>query len=209
MQKTRRAILDYLKRHPGATLDELARVTGTAPITARGHVNVLVDQCLLAAKDIRGHRGRPFRRYYLTEEAEQHFPKQYDRLAASLLSSMAELQGPAAVSALMEHAAARMAEDHRERVTGRSLEERVAAVSEIIDEQGGATDWERTAEAYVMRERNCPYLSVSRQDEYVCELDRQVISRLAGADVTVTQRLRDGAASCVFVIARDGQPEAS
>ena len=66
------------------------------------------------------------------------------------------------------------------------------------------TDWEPTPDGYVVRERNCPYISVSRHDAHVCELDRQVIARLAGTDVSVSQRLRDGAESCVFVIPRAG-----
>jgi predicted ArsR family transcriptional regulator len=202
MQRTRRIILDHLKRHPGATLEELAAAAGTAAITARAHVNLLVEQGLLEYRDVRGGRGRPFRRYSLTDAAEAHFPKQYDQLAVSLLSGLGELEGQAGVAALIDHVAERMAAGHRPRVEGRPMEERVAAVSEIIDEQGGATEWEVTADGYVVRERNCPYLSVSRHDAHVCELDRKLIEKLAGADVDVAQRLRDGAESCVFVIAK-------
>lgn len=209
MQKSRRAILDHLKRWPGATLEELAAAAGTAPITARAHVNLLVEQGMLTATDVRGRRGRPYRRYFLTESAEQFFPKQYDQLAASLLSGLGELEGNAGVAALIEHVAGRMAAGHLPRVEGRPLEERVATVSEIIDEQGGATDWEAIGDGYVVRERNCPYLSVSRHDAHVCEMDRQLIAKLAGADVNVTQRLRDGAQSCVFVITRDSETPAS
>lgn len=202
MQRTRRIILDYLKRHPGATLDELGAAAGTATVTARAHVNVLVERGLLAQEDVRGRRGRPFRRYSLTAAAEEYFPKQYDQLAMSLLSGLGELEGQEGVTALIDHVAERMAAGHRSRVDGLPLEERVAAVSEIIDEQGGATEWELTEDGYVVRERNCPYISVSRHDAHVCELDRRLVEKLAGAGVDVAQRLRDGADSCVFVIGR-------
>ena len=207
MQKIRRALLDHLKRHPGASLDELAAAMGAAEITVRAHVNQLVEDKTVRAEDVRGRRGRPFKQYFLTESAEQFFPKHYDQLAASLLSGLGELEGTAGVSSLIRHVAGRMAAGHLPRVEGRSLEERVATVSEIIDEQGGATDWEVTADGYVVRERNCPYISVSRHDAHVCELDRQVIARLAGTEVSVSQRLRDGADSCVFVITREAPQE--
>ncbi len=203
MQRTRRTILDYLKKHPGATLEELAGAAGTAPVTARAHVNLLVEHGLLVFEDVRGGRGRPFRRYSLTEAAEAHFPKQYDQLAVSLLSGLGELEGQAGVTALIDHVAERMAAGYRSRVEGLPIQERVAVVSEIIDEQGGATEWEVTPDGYVVRERNCPYISVSRHDAHVCELDRKVIEKLAGAQVDVAQRLRDGAESCVFVIGRE------
>ena len=207
MQKTRRSLLDFLKRNPGASLDELAAGLEAAEITTRAHVNQLVEQGLVRTEEVRGRRGRPFRRYFLTEEADQFFPKHYDQLAVSLLSGLSELEGASGVTSLIQHVAGRMAAGHLPRVEGRSLEERVATVSEIIDEQGGATDWEVTDDGFVVRERNCPYISVSRHDAHVCELDRQVIARLAGTDVSVSQRLRDGADSCVFVIPRETPAE--
>ncbi|HXI18313.1 MAG TPA: hypothetical protein VNM48_18275, partial [Chloroflexota bacterium] len=64
-------------------------------------------------------------------------------------------------------------------------------------------EWEVTPEGYIVRERNCPYHTVSRQDDHVCELDRQMIANLTGTSVSVSQRLRDGADSCVFVITKE------
>jgi predicted ArsR family transcriptional regulator len=52
-----------------------------------------------------------------------------------------------------------------------------------------------------VREHHCPYPSVSRCSDHVCEIDRRLVEKLAGASVVVTQRLRDGADSCDFVIA--------
>ncbi len=61
MQRTRRAILDYLKRKPGATLQELATAGGIAPITARSHLAILLDAGLVQATDrcARGEGVRP------------------------------------------------------------------------------------------------------------------------------------------------------
>ncbi|HEX2034779.1 MAG TPA: helix-turn-helix domain-containing protein [Chloroflexota bacterium] len=202
MQRTRRAILDYLKRKPGATLEELAGAGGIAPITARAHVGVLIEHGLLRATDVRGRRGRPFRRYFLTDAADAYFPKHYDRLALGLLSGLSQLEGQEAVQALVDHVAAAMAAGYESRVAGKPLKERVATIAEMIEEQGGAADWEVTDSAYVIHERNCPYLSVSRCNDHVCEIDRQVVARLAGSPVEVPQRLRDGDESCDFVIAK-------
>jgi predicted ArsR family transcriptional regulator len=200
MQRTRRAILDYLKRKPGATLDELAAAGGIAPITARSHLAILTEAGLVRANVVRGGRGRPGRRYTLTEAADAYFPKQYDRLALSLLAGVSQLEGRAAVEALVDHVAEGMAAGYAPRVAGKSLPERVAAVAEIIEEQGGAAEWAQTPEGYVVREHNCPYLSVSRCSDHVCEIDRRVVEKLSGATVEVSQRLRDGADSCDFVI---------
>lgn len=201
MQRTRRTLLDHVQRHPGATVDELAAAAGIAPITVRAHLGVLLEDGLLRSAEQRRGRGRPVRRYYLTEAAETHFPKHYDRLALDLLSSLAELQGVPAVRALVHHVAQGQAAELLPLVEGKPLSDRVAAIAAIIDGQGGAAAWERAGGGFVVHERSCPYASVSRCSDHVCEIDRQVVATLAGAPVTVTQRLRDGAESCDFEIA--------
>jgi predicted ArsR family transcriptional regulator len=201
MQRTRRALLDYLQRQPGATVDDLATAVGIAPITARAHLAVLAEGGLIEAEEQRHGRGRPVRQYRLTAAAESHFPRHYDRLATELLESLAALQGPPAVQALVRHVAQGKAAAYRPMVEGKPLPERVAAIAAMIDEQGGVAAWEHTGGAFVVHERNCPYLSVSRCSDHVCEIDRQVVAELAGAPVTVASRLRDGADQCDFVIA--------
>jgi predicted ArsR family transcriptional regulator len=200
MQRTRRAILDYLQRNPGATLEELAAAGGIAAITARSHLAILTTAGLVRATEVRRGRGRPARRYALTDAADAYFPNGYDRLALGLLSGLSQLEGPAA-AALVDHVAAGMAAGYARRVKGKPLPERVAAIAEIIEEQGGAAEWAPTEEGYVVREHNCPYLTVSRCNDHVCEIDRRLVQKLAGTPVAVTQRLRDGADSCDFVIA--------
>jgi predicted ArsR family transcriptional regulator len=101
---------------------------------------------------------------------------------------------------VVEHVASTMAAAHQPRVEGKPLADRVAAIAAIIDEQGGVADWQATDDGFVIRERNCPYIAVSRCTDQVCEIDRRVIAELAGAAVHVPQRLRDGAESCAFVI---------
>lgn len=201
MQRTRRAILDFLKRKPGATLEELAGAGRIAPITARSHLAILFEQGLIRSTEVRRGRGRPSRRYFLTEGAEAFFPKHYDRLALGLLAGLSQLEGQAGVHALIDHVAEGMAQTYSPRVAGKDLPGRVAAIAEIIEEQGGAADWEATASGYVVHEHNCPYLSVSRCNDQVCEIDRRLVAKLSEATVEVTQRLRDGADSCDFVIA--------
>jgi predicted ArsR family transcriptional regulator len=201
MQRTRRAILDYLQRNPGATLEELAAAGGIAAITARSHLAILTEAGLVQATAVRGGRGRPARRYALTDAADAYFPNGYDRLALGLLAGVSQLEGAAAV-ALVDHVAEGMAAGYARRVKGKALPERVAAIAEIIEEQGGAAEWAATEDGYVVREHHCPYPSVSRCSDHVCEIDRRLVEKLAGTSVAVTQRLRDGAESCDFVITR-------
>ena len=202
VHKTRRAILDLLKRRGSASVEALARELALIPVTARPHLRVLEEEGLISGTDVRGQRGRPYRVYRLTPRAEeQYFPKQYDTLALQLLSTLAEKEGHESLQVLMDHVAENMAAPQRARVEGKPFAPRVAEVARILAETGGTAELQPTADGYVVREYNCPYLQVSRQSAQVCEIDRRLVSKLAGAPVQLdSDRLRDGAARCSFVI---------
>jgi predicted ArsR family transcriptional regulator len=202
MHPTRRAILDVLKRCSSASLKELASDLGLVPVTVRAHVQALESTALVASSDVRGQRGRPYRVYTLTLKAEeQFFPKQYDDLALQLLSGVAQIEGKEALQLLVDRVAENMAAAQRPRVEGKPIEQRVAEVTRIFEETGGAAELTETEEGYVVQEYNCPYLRVSRQSAHVCEIDRRRVSKLVGAPVELSpSRLRDGAPSCAFII---------
>src|SRR5512140_657216 len=88
VQRTRREILNILKRKGRATLDELAQGVGLVPVTVRAHLNVLERDDLVKYEEVRGKVGRPYYVYSLTEEADALFPKTYHTLANRVLDSL-------------------------------------------------------------------------------------------------------------------------
>jgi predicted ArsR family transcriptional regulator len=91
MQKTRQKILEYLKTHGEATVDDLGQALGNlTAVTVRHHLDVLRKQNLIGPPTIR-HRsspGRPKYIYRLTEKAESLFPKNLNTLADHLLCEL-------------------------------------------------------------------------------------------------------------------------
>ncbi|HEX2922718.1 MAG TPA: winged helix-turn-helix transcriptional regulator, partial [Chloroflexota bacterium] len=85
MQRTRRQILDILKRRGRATLEELSKEVALSPVTVRVHLSVLQRDDLVSVEEVRGKVGRPYFVYSLTEDAEELFPKRYHALANRLL----------------------------------------------------------------------------------------------------------------------------
>ncbi len=63
MHRTRTLILDYLKEHGEATVDDLAAVLDLTSVTVRHHLDILRTEELVAEPVIR-HRNTPGRPQY-------------------------------------------------------------------------------------------------------------------------------------------------
>jgi predicted ArsR family transcriptional regulator len=194
----RQRVLDWLLEHGPATVDQLARALGVVPVTMRGHLAALQEQGLVSAEEERGRVGRPRRRYRLTGEAEAQLPNHSDTLAADLLDSLQALAGSRGVDQLLDVAAARCATRHAPQLAAGSLEDRVAAVTNVLRDEGGAARWDDRGDALVIRELHCPYGQLARQRPDVCRYHTQVLIRMLGNPVLLERSMAHGDHHCVF-----------
>jgi predicted ArsR family transcriptional regulator len=200
MQRTRRQILDILKRRGRATLEELSQEVGLSPVTVRVHLSVLQRDDLLNVDEVRGKVGRPYFVYSLSEEAENLFPKRYHLLANRLLSSMDDLLPDDTVDAVMHDVAEKWASERGARMAGRSLEDRVEEVARIRTEEGAMAEWERMDGGYLLKQYNCAHLAISRAHDRICDMEQEYLSRMLGASVSRESRIGGGDRVCAYMI---------
>lgn len=204
MQRTRRQILDILKKCGRATLEELSREVGLSPVTVRVHLSVLQRDDLVNVEEVRGRVGRPYFVYSLTEEAEELFPKRYHILANRLLDGLHEALPAEARQALLSQVAEKWAGERSHRLAGKGLAEKVAEIAQIRTEEGAIADWEKVEEGYLLRQYNCPNLLVCRVHSLVCDLEEDYITRMLGAAVTRGGCIGRGDRVCSYLV-REGE----
>ncbi len=209
MQRTRQKILEYLKRHGEATVDDLSRALDSlTPVTVRHHLDVLRSQGLIDTP-VAQHRaspGRPRYVYMLTEKAEAFFPKNINALTQHMLAELQHSLSPDQINVIFDGVASRMASELEPGRDGETLEERLDRVAAHLSEHGYEAHWESHPEGYVLHTRNCPYSSVVGGHQDVCLLDMKYLSRLLGTVPRRLTHLQDGAESCSYLIMR---PQAS
>src|SRR3972149_3580582 len=145
MQTTKQQLLSLLKRAGSVTVEEAAGALSVASMTARQHLVGLERDGLVGTERVRRGPGRPHYLFSLTPKGEETFPRRYDILAQILRDERGPLHATeiAGLSAdqkrtlIIKRSADRLAERFRVPVEGRSLEERVAAVTEGMDQIGG------------------------------------------------------------------------
>ncbi|HUI04729.1 MAG TPA: ArsR family transcriptional regulator [Acidimicrobiales bacterium] len=201
MPTTRRAILMALKRNGTMHANDLARHLGVTVAAVRQQLARLGEDGLVTHRRDPDGRGRPSHSYELTPAADGLFPKRYGDLTTELLGY---LGGPdsAEVGGLFERRRRRRLADARERLRERPLEDRVAELTRILDEDGYLADVERLDDGgWRITEHNCAILSVATGFRQACSSELAFIrDALPGARVERVAHLMDGAHVCAYEV---------
>jgi len=202
-QKTRQAILDYLKERGPATVDELAKVLDLNSVTVRHHLDILRCEELIAEPEVR-HRnkpGRPQYAYGLSEKASTRFPKNYCELAGKLLEEVKSSTPPGGINVIFEGVANRLAASAPKCANDRPVTERLDRAVAFLNDHGYVASWEEASEGYLLHTCNCPYEALAKNNPELCSMDLTLAANLLGGTVERVSRVLDGAASCSYRLA--------
>jgi DeoR family suf operon transcriptional repressor len=201
MASTRRAVLVTLKRQGVMRAGELAGGLGITVAAVRQQLGRLEEDGLVSHRSDPDGRGRPAHRYDLTPAAEALFPKRYGDLTAELLGY---LGGPKSneVSRLFERRRRRRLHDAEPRLAGLALDEQVAELTRILDEDGYLADVVRLDDGgWRITEHNCAILSVATGYRQACGTELAFIrDALPGGHVERVAHLLDGAHVCSYEV---------
>jgi DeoR family suf operon transcriptional repressor len=190
-----------------ASIKDVAGDLDVTPSAVRLHLTQLQASGALQADQVREGVGRPYYVYSLTTEGHGLFRRDYGELAKLLLDEVTHARGSDSLQDVLRRLSARMAETYRDRVLGQDLAGRLQAWAELLDERGVAAQIQQTTAGYVLREYGCPYHNVALENRAVCELERQVMTRLLQSGVELTHCVLDGHHGCQFTIT-DTKPPA-
>ncbi len=186
MQTTKQQILVLLKRTGSITVEQAAGALAVASMTARQHLTNLERDGLIVAEKARRATGRPHFLYSLTPKGEEMFPRRYDLLAQVMLDEVSCLE-PHDVdglnaeekrSLLIRRTADRLADRYRLQVEGRTLQERVPAVTEILQLIGGFAEWYSVENGFEIRDYNCVFAKLTGPEASGCEWHVRLLTQL-------------------------------
>jgi predicted ArsR family transcriptional regulator len=180
MQVTRKRIIDHLRRHGQATVDELTKTIGLTHMAVRHHLNVLQAEALVEVATMRRDNkpGRPVQIYALTDNAEQLYPQDYFHLTDLIVEEMLDQIGPAGVTALFNRIGERLLEVAPSPNPGQSFERRLDEVVDFLKDKGFLARWEVENGQYVIHHMACPYRQLAVRHQEVCRLDEFLIGSM-------------------------------
>ncbi len=197
---TREQILHAIKSRGQVTTAELAAALTMSHVSVRHHLSTLLADGLIRSAEVRHGVGRPHLAYTLTEAAQERFPTKYLRLSGRLLDELKVSLPPQALEEMFMRMAEGMVAEYQSRLQGRSLEEKMDLLMELLGAEGFMAHWNRTGETISLTEYNCPYLHIGQRHPEVCAIDETVIRQMLNASVRKTTCVLNGGDHCVFVI---------
>jgi len=198
--RTRDAVARLILERGPQTAAALAERLRLSPAAIRRHLEALVADGLLVECDsrrpVQRGRGRPARRFSLTDAGRAAFPHAYDDLATTALRYLRETGGSAAVTAFADHRARSLEEGIRPSVglglasAPSAAASRAQELADALSAQGYAASTETVAgpgaEGVQICQHHCPVAHVAAEFPQLCEAETKAFERLLG---TYVQRL--------------------
>lgn len=204
LSPTQRHVLEVLKRHGDVTAEELAVSLEISSSAVRQHLASLRTAGLVVSHKDHGHAGRPADRYQATTRAEPIFATTADSLPIELLEHM-EAEEPALIGRVFDRRRRQMVDAAENRLAGKTIDEQVALLTALLDEQGYLADFEAVAEGHFrINLHNCAIWSVAERYPQACAAELDYLRALIPeARVQRVTHKTSGAHTCAYDIRFD------
>ncbi len=204
LEGTRGRILEELAVAP-RTARDLAKKLGIQESAARGHLDRMQERGLVVPSFRREGVGRPRKRYLLTSQGQDLFPKKYDVILDAVVDELLAREGEGFVSALFAESARRMANSIAKEIPkGGSTEERARRLVSALNDLGFRCTTEKTADGHLRIVRtNCIFRHSALSHPYLlCDVfDKNLTEALLGeVGVDLEDSIGRGGMRCTHLI---------
>jgi DeoR family transcriptional regulator, suf operon transcriptional repressor len=201
---TRGKIIEALAVSPRSARD-LARNLGIQESAVRGHLDRLEDRGLVSPSFHREGVGRPKKRYMLTAQGQDLFPRRYEFLLDSVMEELLAREGEGYTSALFAEAARRMARQIAAEISPKlSREERIGALVDALNKLGFRAQVQTLPDGEVRINRtNCVFRHTALTHAYLlCEVfDKHLTEELLGqSGLQLEDSITRGGLTCTHLI---------
>ncbi|MFI8100045.1 helix-turn-helix transcriptional regulator [Streptomyces sp. NPDC086023] len=213
-RSTRNRVARSILDHGPSTVADLAQRLGLTQAAVRRHLDTLVADDVVEAREQRVYgartRGRPAKVFALTDCGRDAFDQSYDKLAVDALRWIAQAagggeRGEAAVAEFAKARLAAQAETYREAVDAAGPAERTEALAKALTVDGYAATAKSAPGPHSgeqLCQHHCPVAHVAEQFPQLCEAETEVFSRLLGTHVQRLATIAHGDGVCTTFIPR-------
>ena len=200
--RTRDAIARSILENGPSTASTLSKRLALTPAGIRRHLDLLVADGILEARDPRvgstRGRGRPSKVFLMTDEGRSQFEHTYDDLAVAALKFMAAQSGDHLVTAFAES----RAEDIERKATPYLAKrtKKIDALASFLTEQGYAASVEKRGSGEEICQHHCPIAHVAAEFPALCEAETEAFSRILGTHVQRLATIAHGDGVCTTYI---------
>ncbi|MBV9487889.1 MAG: winged helix-turn-helix transcriptional regulator, partial [Frankiaceae bacterium] len=199
-KRTRDRVVGSLLEHGPSTVAELAERLGLTEQGIRRHIDAATHDGIIEAREERPvgrrARGRPAKRFALSERGHASGPTAYDAVAVDALRYLRESVGDDAVEDFARRRMAEWEARYAERIASLPLDQRPAALAEALADDGYASTVHDTTLGVQVCQHHCPVQHVAEEFPVLCEVETEAIGRLVGRHVQRLATIARGDGVC-------------
>lgn len=208
-RSTRNRVARSILDHGPSTVADLAKRLGLTQAAVRRHLDALVNDDVVAARDQRVYgartRGRPAKVFALTDCGRDAFEQSYDKLAVDALSWIERTAGggaagEAAVAAFARARLEAQAEAYRKAVEAADPEGRTGALAKALTADGYAATARNAPVGEQLCQHHCPVAHAAERYPQLCEAETEIFSRILGTHVQRLATIAHGDGVCTTFI---------
>ena len=199
---TREAIARSVLENGPSTAVVLGERLGLTPAGIRRHLDLLVSDGILEARDphqaLSRGRGRPSKVFVMTDSGREKFEHSYDDLAVAALKFISAQSGEHLVKAFAQSRA-----DDIERKANESVAKssnKTNQLATFLTEQGYAASIETRPMGEQLCQHHCPIAHVAAEFPQLCEAETEAFSRILGTHVQRLATIAHGDGVCTTYI---------
>ena len=209
---TRDRVARTILENGPSTAADLARRLDLTPAAVRRHLDHLVGEGVVEARDPRVHgtrgRGRPAKVFALTESGRDSFDQHYDDLAVHALRFLAETQGEAAVVEFARRRAAFVGRDYAAVLALDPDLTPAEALARVFTHNGyAASVRELPVVGEQLCQQHCPVSHVAHEFPQLCEAETEAIAEVLGTHVQRLATIAHGDGVCTTCIPQTPKKE--
>ncbi|MFF6775124.1 helix-turn-helix transcriptional regulator [Streptomyces sp. NPDC012637] len=210
-RSTRNRVARSILDHGPSTVADLAQRLGLTQAAVRRHLDSLVTDNVVEAREKRVYgartRGRPAKVFALTDCGRDAFDQSYDALAVEALRWIERnAGGEAAVAAFARDRVEAQAEAYRAAVESADPDQRTEALAKALTADGYAATARNAPVGEQLCQHHCPVAHVAEQYPQLCEAETEIFSRLLGTHVQRLATIAHGDGVCTTFIPH-GSPQ--
>lgn len=201
-QSTSDRLLFHLKTRGGATAQDVAAAFGMTHMGAYKALQGLAEAGLARHEDIAEGRGRPRRRYTLTEAGHGRFPDRHADLTLELISNIRSVFGEEGLERLIATRESQQMQRYAAAGSG-DLRARVTRLAEMRAAEGYMARVEDAGDGTLLLiEDHCPICAAAQSCRGFCRSELSMFRMILGADVSITreEHLLSGGRRCAYRI---------
>jgi len=209
LRGARGTVLLQLKQAHRLTAKELASKLGVSLNAVRHQLKQLEAEALVEYE--RQHRGvgAPTFAYRLSPAGQSLFPRRYESTLTELLDYVVRREGRAAAVAVLESRYHALTSRIQEELAGATPSERMAAVAQLLSDDGYMAEGTASSSSGTLIEHNCAIQAVAERFPEICAAEARFLAAALGAEVDRREHILSGCSACEYRVRFSAADEAA